>query len=459
MNSEFNDYKLNNPDGAGKNKYGEQKISFANDDSRKIKENPVEKQNEWDDSVSETVYDGAKTQGNTGDSDTNAKNTNNDNVSVSTVTSVISSVGGGGAIVGTVAASVATAVIVVAAFVSTLAINVSLVMASMYSLVFKVELSGAQEEDFATPIIAVLEDENGLYMEQPINPDSLYLTFSELEPAKEYVLTIKNEEKVFVKKSYFTATEQADKGFIEAYYEVGEVFIWVEMRDLRTDEYYTVRVYNDSDKIIFSKDATELTNEFRFPLSEQPQTLYFTLSVNGSVVAFYRMDKPEEDKVNVEWYWVKGYAAATATFTGENIDEPLTLEATIENSYLEPSCEIDGRYVYVATVSFNGIEYSDVMFVIDEQSALGHGFHSDDRPEFIWEKDVATGKWKATAVFRCFRDDTHTEKVEARVAYNGQIENENGGMDHVYIATVEFNGEMYDDEWRVEVDDFNSDNP
>ena len=242
MNSELNNYKLNNPDGADKSQYGERKVSYLNDSARYVKENPVDNQTEFD-GVSETASTNGYGGSNGDGISANAKSGDNKTspLSSSTVSAFVSSAGGSiGALAGGVAASVMTAVIVVAAFVSTLTINLSLILASMYSLVFKVELAGVQEEDFATPIVAILEGEDGFYREREINIDTVYITFEDLEPSTEYLVTVKNEEKVFLQKSYFTASENEEKCFISAWSKEGRVFVFVEMPNFEESGCYTV---------------------------------------------------------------------------------------------------------------------------------------------------------------------------------------------------------------------------
>ena len=79
-------------------------------------------------------------------------------------------------------------VVVVATFLSTMIINVSLSMAELTRLVFQVEIKQAQEEDFINPIYAVLESDDGYRDQQEIQPDTTFLTFENLEPGKEYLL-------------------------------------------------------------------------------------------------------------------------------------------------------------------------------------------------------------------------------------------------------------------------------
>ena len=157
-------------------------------------------------------------------------------------------------------------------------------MATMFSLVFKVELKGAQEEDFATSIYAIIEDDSGILQQQAILPDSVYITFDGLEPNKEYVVTVKNDEKVFFKKSYFTLAEETEQGTIESWSEGNEVSVIVSVPNLKAGEFYTVTAVDANGKVVFSKDGVDPQTEYGFNVSES-KTLYLSLTVNGAVQA------------------------------------------------------------------------------------------------------------------------------------------------------------------------------
>lgn len=285
MNSELNNYKINNPDGTSKEKYTERKMSYSNDKSRYIKEDPVADQEETS-KAAETFDDSTRLSY---DTPVNGNNITNASSSESSVSAMSSTKGGVSALVGAVAATAMTAAIVVAAFVSTLVVNLSLVMATMSSLVLKVDFTGAREEDFINPMFAVLESVEEFYFEQEISPDSTYLIFNNLEPDREYVITIKNEEKVFVKKSYYTANERTEECFISAWIEEDEVTVFVEMTDSKLGELYTVTAKDNKGNVVFVKDDIEPSGEFYFRLTE-PKTLYITLTVGGKVYAFTQIE-------------------------------------------------------------------------------------------------------------------------------------------------------------------------
>ena len=448
MKSEINDYKINNADGTSKSTYSEQKISFDNDNPRYIKENPVSAQKE-NVFVSET-FDEPKKGAVKDNKDTPKTNDNLSSVSsassastaastssAASAASAASAIGGSvGAIAGTVAASVVSAVIVVAAFVSTLVINLSLAMAGMHSLVFAIEMTGAQEEDFVNPIVAVLEGENDVYREQEIHPDTLFITFDDLEPSTEYVITVKNEEKVFFKKSYFTASEEVEKGFISAYYEGDEVFVSVKDVSLKSGEFYTVTAKDDKGKVVFAKDDIEPNKEFSFKLSDF-KDLSFTLSVNGKVYSLTQIHvqaEPEYDFNNPVWNWKDDFSA-TVSFTEIHGGEPLVLIATVTDTTIEPTCKADGRVDYTATAIYGGQTFSDERSVT--LSALGHEY---GEPQFAWEQ--GENGYSAVAIFVCGRDSGHVMTLPATVNQEGDT----------FYLEVEYDKETYYGELPTEYD-------
>ena len=190
MRDELNNYGINNPDGTAEVKSDARK--YDNDNPKSIKEDALSGQKESS-YVSET-YDDPKgaTSEEKGeenlDIDLSSTSTSASTASSSAATASASVGGGLGALAGVVATSVMAAVIVAAVFISTLTIKLSLVMADMTSLVFEVEMTGAQEEDFEDPIFAVLTGEDGVYQEREISPDLTTISFDGLEAGKEYLV-------------------------------------------------------------------------------------------------------------------------------------------------------------------------------------------------------------------------------------------------------------------------------
>ena len=448
MDKELNNYHIKNPDGADKTVRNNGKQSYLNDNPHFIREDYLKGQSEWDNSVSEGYFGSEKEQVKNADISTKNDGISSSSVSSSAVSSgassaaVSSAIGGSvGALAGTVAASVMAAVVVVAVFVSTLTINLSLLMASMTSLTFQVEMSGAQEEDFVKPIIAVLTDNDGVYLEQEIKQDSLFLTFDDLEAGKEYLITVKNEEKVFYSKSYFTATEEVEKGFVETFIEGDEVFAVVSQVNLSSGEYYTLTVKDDKGNTVFVKDDAKQFAEYGFKIPDAKKLL-ISFAVNGKVYSVSELEiekdvdppfTPEYDFSNPVWTWDSDFGAATASFTEIHGGEPLMLNATVMSNTTEATCDKDGFTSYTATVNYEGITYYDYKEEIIP--ALGHEY---GEPEFTWVQN-ATGGYTATATFVCIHNSGHTFDLSAIVS-----QSENG-----YYAEVEYEGTVYRDEYVI----------
>ena len=302
-------------------------------------------------------------------------------------------------------------------------------------------MTGAQEEDFATPIVAVLESD-GFYAEQEIYQDTRYITFEELEPGTEYVITIRNEEKVFVKKSYFTATEQVVRGSMSVACDGDDVFIRVEGVSLKTGEFYTITAKDDNGKTLFVKDDVAPNKEFSFKLSE-PKNLCFTLSVGGTVYCIDYIQtepvepvEPEYDFYNPVWTWADDYSTATLSFAEIHGGEPLEIKAEIAESYNQPSCETDGEHIYVATVLYEDEIYSDEQIVAEENTAFGHEY---GEPVFEWSEDGEYG-YTAKAIFTCLHDNSHILEMDADVV-QGNYE---------FTAYVEYNGQSYNNTYYLE---------
>ena len=431
MKDELNHYNINNPDGAGKTVRNEGKQSYANDSPRFIKEDSSKGQSEWENSVSENFAsknkgaNNARASAENGDvssSASSASSSASSSVSsaassASATSSVAASVGSSvGAVAGSVVASVAATVVVVAAFVSTLVINLSLVMATMFSLVFQVEFIGAQEEDFATPIFAIIEDDSGVLQQLEILPGSVYITFEGLEPNKEYIVTVKNEEKVFFKKSYLTLSEQTEQSTIETYSEGDEVTITVDVPTLNAGEFYTVTAIDADGKVVFKKDGVDSTAEYRFNVSES-QTLYFSLSVNGSVQA---MSQAEVVIASESAVCIHNY--------GELIEE-------------EPAgCENDGTKAYYKCSA------CDKLFDEDRHEtsleglnipALGHNYGEliEEEPAGC-ENDGTKAHYKCSACDKLFDEDRNETTLEGLIIpalghnYGELIEEEPAGCEN-----------------------------
>ena len=332
--------------------------------------------------------------------------------------SVTATVGGTvGAVAGVVASSVATAVLVVAVFISTLTINLSLVLADINSLIIQIEMNGAQEEDFNTHIVAILDGTDGKHIEQDVLPDSLYLKFTGLTPNTEYTVRVKNDEKVFVEKTFITAKESEEKGSISAYVENNVVYITVKDVRLKSDEFYSVYAKDEAGKILFGADSAEPNANFSFVLST-PQNLHFSISVGGVVYAVDHIEmtiEPEYDYTNPTWTWANDFSAATVTFAEKHGGDALVVPATVTSSTVAATCEEKQQNTYTATATIDGQAYNDSQ-TISVGEPLGHDYTGVE-PTWEWTDtgevdDEGIPVYTAVAVFACKNDPTHTMRME-----------------------------------------------
>ncbi|MBQ7173037.1 MAG: hypothetical protein IJR88_02860 [Clostridia bacterium] len=362
---------------------------------------------------------------------------------------------------GTVASTVVTAVLVVAVFVSTLSINISLAMSTISSLVFQVEMTGAQEEDFQTPIFAILTGEDGTEQIQEVRQDTVYLTFENLSRATEYTIQIRNEEKIFAEKSYFTAEEEIIKGSISASMNENQITVSVENVRLSPGEYYTVLAKDEAGKSVFAKDAIEPDAEFQFEIPE-PNSLYFTLEIDGivydmaSIIVEHQPDptpdpeptEPTYDLQHGTWTWNDDCSEASVSFADLNGGEPLVLSAIVEKKATDPTCEEDGFTVCSATVEYEGSVYSKEQKLIDEGSALGHKY---GEPTFEWI-DEEGAYVSVTATFVCANDEAHVEEIEALLESVETPATCEKDAYITYTATLTFEEEEYSDEKVVVIE-------
>ena len=450
MKSELNDYKITNSDGIIKYD-NEGKKRFDNDNPHYIKENSLSSQDEnfreiesfgLEKDENNDKVKNQKTSNNVSKT-TSQTSTASTSTATSTVASSTSAISGSiGSLVGGVVSSIATVVIVVAAFVSIMTINISLVMASANSLVFQIEITNAQKEDFENPVYAILKGD-GYLQTQEISMDSVYLTFEDLEAGKEYVITIKNDEKVFAEKSYITATNDIQRGFIEAWNEEGTVYALVNVRELKSDEFYTFTATSSSGKVLFKDSDIRPEKEYSFDI-ESPDTLTFTLSINGKICCFEQLTiypEPEYDFTQGTWSWSNDYLTAYISFPENNGGEPLTYEAFVQEYETPATCEQMGSIVYTASVY---VEEADEMFSDEQTVELTPTGHDYGEPVFEWSQGV-TGAPTATATFTCSNDSSHQMVLTADVS-------ESYAQDQTlqYIATVTYNNVTYEDIYEVD---------
>ncbi|MBO4539215.1 MAG: hypothetical protein J5781_02985, partial [Clostridia bacterium] len=411
MENEINNYHIDNPDGAPGRHLNEGRLRFRNDTPRFIREAPTSAQKEFSRPKESFAGHDHPASGNQSGSGTNGPTNNVDAINnfsstltpatgsfatgaASTVTSgaaatttvgstIASAIGGSiGAITGVVASTVAAAVIVVAVFISTLTVNLTLVMADMDRLVFRLEMQGAQDQDFENGVYAILENSDGAYQEQKISPNSVFITFNDLSPNKEYLITIKTGDKTLAEKTYVTAASKISRGSISVRTENKTVFIDVSDVVLGAEEIFTVTAKDMQGEVLFVKDDKGSSGSYSFSVTE-PKTLHCTLSIAGVTYAIADAEIKKDPEYNFGspiWSWTADNTA-TLSFVDMNGGDPLVIPAEIGSVYTAPTCEKDGFTTYTATAVANDRSYSDNKTVADEGTALGHDYSV---AEFIW---------------------------------------------------------------------------
>lgn len=125
-------------------------------------------------------------------------------------------------------------------------------------------------------------------------------------------------------------------------------------------------------------------------------------------------------------------------------------EKDTENS-VAATCKKDGKDVWKATVTVKSEDGSKVIgsFTTDTKEVtidkLGHKY---SKPEWTWADDHKS----ATATFTCANDSNHVERKEAKVEEKSEGATCTKGGKVTYTATVEFNGEKYEEPYTTEVD-------
>ena len=481
MKSELNNYGIQNPDGMIRDRFGEVRQTFSNDGARFVRETPIRDQREVnrtaenfdpgaarrqpapaqpkvnaasdyqaiaDQTLTATSSTASAASGAAAASTTAtaaATGSATAGAAAGAATAAAATVATGAtAAVGTIAATVATAVIVVAVFVSTLAINLSLLLAGMTSLVFRVEMTGAQDEDFETPIYATITDGDEYYDVQEVFRDTLLLTFEGLSPDTEYTVTVQNEEKIFFEKTYVTAKEEVDRGFLSAWNEGNEIFMIVEGVTLGDRERFTVSATDERGNVIFARDGVEEFAEYSFKL-DKPRNLYFTLLVGGKIAAATEIRMLDDagalyDFGDPVWSWSDDRQTAEVSFVNFFGGDPLILTATVTESVdAEPDCENDGFATYYAAAYFEDREFFDETTLI--LPAFGHFYTA----EFDWIEGGDGDYLGATAILTCSHDPDHTLELEAELTREEFDATCDADAYVIFRATVDLDGETYDD--------------
>ncbi len=380
MREDINNYGINNPDGFEAQSFEALGQKYENDNAQYVKEDSLKGQKEIV-RVDENYRDNKNIDENEeksadsidlSSSTSSTSSASSATSASSTMASASASLGGSlGALAGVVAASVVAAAVVVAVFLSTLSINLSLVLANMNSLVLEVQMTGAQEEDFETPIYAILTGENDEYQEQIIDPECLTITFDNLLPGTQYKVEVKNSEKKFFESYFFTSTTPNDKGEIVSSINGTDVSVMVRNASLKSTEFYTLVAKDAQGNIVYQIDGIEAFAEYHFTV-DPPKNLYFYLMVNGKTYAVDSIELPEYDFDNGVWEWDESNLNATVTFADKKGGEALVLNAEITRKTTEATCESDGSIVYTAKAVYEGKTFTQKQTTILE--ALGHNY-------------------------------------------------------------------------------------
>ena len=494
MKDEFNQYHITNPDGVDKRKYDENKISFSNDSSRFVRENSLSDLRESMDAKESFDFPESKKKGASSQAQAQTTSTARassasltTNVVKTTITSSAAGVGGVTAIAGVVAATVVTAVIVVTTFLAAIGVNLSLVMADMNSLTFRLEVVTEGEGKLEYPYYQAVLSGNGIRREMEVLAGD-YFTFDGLEPNKEYLVTILDHEgAVQVEQTYCTAKKEIKKSNLEVYWGAGEVICFVSGVSLSSGEFYTVTAKDVQGKTLFVKDDVAKEKEYRFAFAEQ-STVYVTLSVNGVVRAIAKAEwapkenpsEPEEqyDYVGGTWEWSADGRSASLLVPPTGGGDPLTLPATVDDGTLlaEATCEAEGSIRYHASITAGGTLYENEKTV--SLPALGHDYESvvtaptctesgytthtcsrcsasyvDEETAALGHDYTATFEWTeisdgyvSTLHLACKHDETHVQTVEeVTVLPEREVPSceEDGALR--YIAKATYLGVKYED--------------
>ena len=444
----FNGFQINNPDGVLNENFDDWQKPFSSETSSAANESSSRQR---ETTVSEEIVGSdraANTGRGAGQNGANARNSSGAVSARSTPTlSTTSVIGGGiGALTGALASTALAAALVITMFISALTINLSLIMADVDKLIVQVAMSGAQEEDFETPIVAVLDGKNGKHIEQQVYADTLFLTFDGLSPDEEYSICVKSGGKTFDTKTFFTASTHVDRGSVTAIAEGKNVKVLAQNVVLEEREFYSVKVRDSKGNTVFGDDSQEPDRVFEFTLTELSD-LYITLDIGGKVFSTCTLS-PEPwfsyDFENPAWTWTDDNRASVS-FRDTYGGDPLVLPANVSSDItVSPGCYTDGELTYTATASYKGAVYSDVK--TETLSALGHEY---GEPTFTWT-ETADG-YTASAEFTCIRD-FYTETVTADVVSVVTAPTSKKDGYTTYTANAIFENRTYTDE-KVVVDE------
>jgi len=241
-----------------------------------------------------------------------------------------------------------------------------------------------------------------------------------------------------------------------------------------------------------SGDTKELAASYTNDRNKRGMTSYTATAVEENSSGHFEVDSDTTADGHVyqgpEWKW-KEYKEAAAVFICQECGEEITLEATVEKKTTEATCAAEGKTVYTASVVREGKTYRDTKTVkiaktghqtfeavnrtaatcekagykmdcwvcpvcgkyFEDQAgtvglsknevvepALGHRY--GDNREWDWADDNSS----AILIFKCDNDCGET------ITKNGRVQSESTASctkpgKTVYTATVQYNGEKYED--------------
>ena len=164
-------------------------------------------------------------------------------------------------------------------------------------------------------------------------------------------------------------------------------------------------------------------------IAEYPENIEngdFMLTLEGQSVAYFLKG----------WLW-NGNTSAEAVFA--RVDDPektTSVNAEIDIQRTEPTCEEDGKAVYVANVEFDGVVYFDNRTEILNKT--GHDYALD---HWNWR-----GNKTAFAVFVCKHDPSHEKYIMAKISSDRIEPTETTAGKVDYHAEAELEGYIYSDD-------------
>ena len=138
------------------------------------------------------------------------------------------------------------------------------------------------------------------------------------------------------------------------------------------------------------------------------------------------------------WEWAEDYSSAKATFVcridSYHVEE---VDATISSEVVNPGCEGEQEVVHTASVTFNGVNYTDQRTETGAQTG-----HIWGEPTWTWSANGAS----ASVVFACQNDPSHMQSPAVEVVCVSMTPatcTQEG--EATYSATATFNGQTYTD--------------